>query len=144
MPLAALATDATHNRERARLLALQVLPQPGDSSEDRPPGNDTANPPNITITALISTTDGSAYAGVQSNGLGIGIWKSNFSPFANFSIGRQKSMPVTSAAVFSNSSMLKSPVPQPTSRTRAPVFKSGCNFLTTRRRQTVSIFADSR
>jgi hypothetical protein len=41
----ALSADATHNRERARLLLLQVLPQPGDSSEDRPPGNDNANPP---------------------------------------------------------------------------------------------------
>jgi hypothetical protein len=42
---AGLAADATYNRERARLLVLQVLPQAGDSSEDRPPGNDTANPP---------------------------------------------------------------------------------------------------
>jgi tetratricopeptide (TPR) repeat protein len=42
---AGLAADAAHNRERARLLLLQVLPQPGDSSEDRPPGNDAASPP---------------------------------------------------------------------------------------------------
>jgi tetratricopeptide (TPR) repeat protein len=42
---AALTADAAHNRERARLLLLQVVPQPGDSSEDRPPGNDAANPP---------------------------------------------------------------------------------------------------
>jgi hypothetical protein len=44
---AALAADATYNRERARLLVLQVLPQAGDSPEDRPPGNDMANPPPI-------------------------------------------------------------------------------------------------
>ncbi len=42
---AALTADAAHNRERTRLLLLQVVPQPGDSSEDRPPANDTANPP---------------------------------------------------------------------------------------------------
>jgi Ca-activated chloride channel family protein len=42
---AELAADAAHNRERARLLVLQVLPQPGDSSEDRPPGDAPNSPP---------------------------------------------------------------------------------------------------
>jgi hypothetical protein len=39
--------------------------------------------------------------------------------FASSSIGRQKSIPTTGAAVFSKISMLKSPVPQPTSSTCA-------------------------
>lgn len=48
---------------------------------------DVVVPPNLTVTSLIVDPFGSVYMGVQSNGLGIGIWKSTFSPWANFSTG---------------------------------------------------------
>jgi tetratricopeptide (TPR) repeat protein len=39
-----LAADARHNRERARLLALQIVP-PANRPPDKQPPNDSANPP---------------------------------------------------------------------------------------------------
>ena len=94
----------------------------------------------IVTTSNVPSRNGNANASPSISGNSFGVL-----PAAISSIGRQKSAPTTLAPVFSNSVSDKSPVPQATSRMRAPLDESFSRTLSaTIRRHRLSTLPESK